>query len=1115
MYGQIEPSQDWYKLNYDDSSYVSILKRVDLYIEERWITKTSGTEPIGATGSDASYFRKWIDWKGEDIWLKVWEGYSGECFVNEQKVGEQNLYLSKYLKPGKNLIACYIQGPGRDGIMSYFYGNLITVSENQIAWSNNWVDWYLTEKPVNTGTEAKYYYCFNDKEHDYGCFWNSAWPWSSGETVFRKTFYLDSTNNSYLLVGTNLLDSSINNRDHFWCSVNGGQTDSNSLVGFDKNTHEKYNLKADISSKVKLGLNTITCRVSTYADPNPYQGGYKKFDMSFVQTPENPEIIGLKDYTIPIDDPTVTALVLGSGNTTVYAELLKGTRVIDKSEMDILLTGTGTVNLTLDVLKDSAALSNNNIWKYYNVNHLNPTPSSDWYKIDFNAELWEDVNMPTSAGGGPAFIRKIFYLERQIDLKLKAWDGYAGYCFINENRVDGQNIQIGQYLRAGENVIACSIWGPGRDGITTTFYGEPTPPPSYTILSNSLGDWFIVNSTESSILSLTGPGKYSVKITAVYNDYGISKTKDYNLEFVEPVPEYVPVNNPFVQSGGGGSESSNTNSSGSVPIVPLAVGLTGAAAIGAGYLATRPNKRYGKPSLGPGERLKTFWDNTAKEEKYYNEVRVPEIRKRQAEIEAIIKGFEEKARKKKEAEELEKITERMAWLNKAMLAGQLSTMQASKELRLMAGSPGIGVEAAGKLLNASAGLIEKAKRTKDDIERTSITPARPDLQINYARTKMADDLASGFIESWYETGKELVYDLPVGIYNWATTSKDRWGDIANGLGYIANSIGWAINNPSEAFDVGKGLLQETLEYCNESYKNVGKCHGEAVLFMGGWEGIVGKAGSIGKVADATKGWQTLIKEGKVLRLFGKDVEEASKLGLVRRVDGALITDFPNLLKVWKENPELVGKTIGSLQNIELLKALDNIAKWHPPEVYERVFNMAVKSKLAYSSDELYTSAHELNTIVNKLSSVEESARVGAALELKSFDTALAEGKRIKQVGGNFNGVPVDRIEILPDGKISLVEIKSVRAGEYFKGLDDMKKADRWIESKILPKIDEIAINTAEKKNVAQLRFEIPKDAADHILPDGKKFIEYLDDRIKDSIRTRRDVDFDIMIEIRE
>ncbi|MBI4015528.1 MAG: hypothetical protein HY362_02330 [Candidatus Aenigmarchaeota archaeon] len=736
-YGAINPGPDWNKLNYNDSSYVSVING------EGWTTKTSGTEPMGTTGSDSIYFRKWIDWSGQDLWLKSWDGYGGECFVNEQRVAEKHFYLSKYLKPGKNLIACYIIGPGMDGIMSTFYGNLITVSDNQIAWSNDWTDWYLTDRPVTTGTEGKYYYCYNGNCKETG-FWASAWPWSTGGgTAFKKSIYLSSTNNSYLLVGSNV------GTGGFWCSVNGDWTKPDSLVGFSQNTHEKYNLIADVSTKVKPGLNIVTCFISTYSEPNPYPKGFKKFDMNFVQLPVKSDITGLAEYSVPIDDATITALVSGSGNTTVYAELLKGTRSIDKIETDTVLAGTGTVKLTLDVSKDKAVQSSRNTWKYYVVNHLNPVPSSDWYKIGFDAESWGDTDMPTSAGGGPLFIRKILYLEKPIDIKLKAWEGYAGYCFVNENRVEGQNIQIGQYLRAGENVIACSIWGPGRDGITTTFYGEPVLPPTYTVLSNSFGDWFIVNSTESPILSLTEPKKYSVKITAVYNEYGISKSANYPIEFTE-TPIVLPITgNPFVQDTGSGGNT-GTSSSSSSSAIPLALGLTAVGAVGAGYVALN-GRKYGNSSAGPGERLKTFWNNIGKEEKYYNEIRLPEINKRQAEIESIIKGFQEQAKRKKEAEELEKVAQQVAWVNKLAGSGKLSTIEAAKEFRLLAGTAGIGAGASSALWQASSNLLEEQtvkppKNNQSYLYSTSSTTAVYDPYLEQGPTS-AEYLSSGI--NWF------------------------------------------------------------------------------------------------------------------------------------------------------------------------------------------------------------------------------------------------------------------------------------------------------------------------------------------------------------------------------
>ncbi|MBI4015536.1 MAG: hypothetical protein HY362_02370 [Candidatus Aenigmarchaeota archaeon] len=557
--GYMTPGPDWYKINYDDSSYSSGNCPGDSYTV--WVDRVGdGIKNIGITGSDPVYFRKTINWNGEDLWFRAWEGYAGTCYINDQKVDSQDIHLSDYLKTGINLVACSIWGKGADywnNKQAYFYGQFTPVSDSQLAWSNDWNHWFVNNRPIDTGTEAKFYFCYDYPEESYGCFENSAWPWANwGGTAFKKSFYISSTENSYLLLGTNIAD--IGSKDKFWCSVNGDWTGE--TVGFSQNTHEKYNLMADISSKVKPGINNINCWVSTYAEPNPRPGGFKKFDMSFVQ--KSLDILGLSSYSVTVEDPTITVLVNGAGNATVYAELF---------------------------------------------------------------ENGKSVALP---------------IEDTLDL-------------------DGQ--------------------------------------------------------TEVPLtLNINQTGKYSVKITAVYNEYGISKSKDYNLEITE-TPIVLPITgNPFVQDSGGGSNSAGTDSSSSA--IPLAAGLAGVAAVGVGYAALRNsnNRKYGNSSAGPGERLKTFWNNIGKEEKYYNEIRVPEIKKRQAEIESIIKGFQEQAKKKKEKEELEKVAEQVAWVNKLAGSGKLSTMEAAKELRVLSGSAGIGYENSQKLSSMSNKFLEIAEDNENN-----------------------------------------------------------------------------------------------------------------------------------------------------------------------------------------------------------------------------------------------------------------------------------------------------------------------------------------------------------------------------------------------------------------
>ncbi len=542
------PGADWYKLNYDEA-YSAGDCPGDPYT--KWVTATGdGTIPIRSTGSDPVYFRKWVSVSElTDLWLRAWEGNAGECYVNEQKATDNKIQLMNYLKPGNNLIACKIQGTGKakDNVFAYFYGQFIPVSDSQLAWSHDWKDWFVSERPTTSKTKVEYYYCYSSSSENYACFTNKVWPWPpdwNGEgVVFTKSFYLDSTENSYLLIGTDNIVA----EQYCWsngqcfntikCTLNG------SPIGFSENTHQTYNYIADISGKAKPGPNTVQCYYPNKNLP-PEVKDSKHFNLAFVQ--RHLDILGLSSYSVSIEYPTISILVNGNGEATVYAELLEnGKSIIEPVEDTVTLNGQVEVLLTLE------------------------------------------------------------------------------------------------------------------------------PPKT---------------------------GKYSVKVTAVYNEYGISRSQTYELEFTEPAP--VIISNPFVQSSGGGSGNSDTSSSGSIPIVPLTAGLAGAAAVGAGYAAVR---RYGKPSVGPQARLKEFQKTLEKEEEEYKRL-LPSIRAEVEELEKLKESFREQARKKKEAEELENIAEKVAWLNKLAGAGKLSTIEVSKELRVLAGTKGIGYENYVALNNASKEL---------------------------------------------------------------------------------------------------------------------------------------------------------------------------------------------------------------------------------------------------------------------------------------------------------------------------------------------------------------------------------------------------------------------------
>ncbi len=298
----------WFQPEYDDSWWNSII-------------------PPTVSGSDANLLRKKIYLeKPSDLWIRAWEGYSGYCYVNGNRIDGTYVHAGPYLKTGENLIACTIWGPGRDGITTTFYGDLVPVPDNYLTWSSG-SKWYTTKQPVTSATTyneepktASAYEC----EISAGgsvtrttCYYayEGVRPWMQGTTTLVKT--IDTNGKPWLLAG---VDTS------FSCSAN------NNPLTFSTNTHQKYNHKAPITE----GSSTVNCIL-------PKQE-HNRIDLGV--SPDL-QIIELTEYSVPFEDPTITVKLSGSGNVTVFADLFSGTEIVSKRKTNLTLNNQGLAKITM------------------------------------------------------------------------------------------------------------------------------------------------------------------------------------------------------------------------------------------------------------------------------------------------------------------------------------------------------------------------------------------------------------------------------------------------------------------------------------------------------------------------------------------------------------------------------------------------------------------------------------------------------------------------------------------------------------------------------------------------------------------------------------------------
>lgn len=329
------------------------------------------------------------------------------------------------------------------------------------------------------------------------------------------------------------------------------------------------------------------------------------------------------------------------------------------------------------------------------------------------------------------------------------------------------------------------------------------------------------------------------------------------------------------------------------------------------------------------------------------------------------------------------------------------------------------------------------------------------------------DFGYGFGKSLYNTAKGLVYDLPKAVYNWATTSKDHWGDIKNAGKFIANGVSWMAIHPAETGGMIKNLAQQAWNYCTGSFMNAGECTGEiAQLFVGG--GTVGTVSKIGKVAKVVEGVETITKAERALNVAGKAG------GIARKTETAT-----TVIKTIKVN---YGKRIG-----EIVEGIAKNSKYNNPEKLE---NLAKKIQALTKSDE-----------------------AGASMELRKLREAIKNGDEIYDI--NMRGkitkniIDIDRLGKEAKGAKYAAEVKSVTP----QMMQDAKSWKNWIRKDILDtgrKLSDAKKEIPELRDITKLKFELPTDSLKARLPDGTSFEKLLKEELKKSLKMDKP-DFEVVL----
>ena len=376
------------------------------------------------------------------------------------------------------------------------------------------------------------------------------------------------------------------------------------------------------------------------------------------------------------------------------------------------------------------------------------------------------------------------------------------------------------------------------------------------------------------------------------------------------------ISNPFVQdSGGGGAEDENSSAAGGAAL-PLAAGAVLAAGVGGIVLLSR-SPRTGKVITGVKEGLTDYGSGLLKRSKeildfiqeekngYWTKIWEDNERRNAAVLMAVEnnnrilaaqKYYEENkqsawaANQAQEAIDMLKsgkgeagwFVQRMEYLSEnagdkelsAQLAGLGMQIQSQLEARpAVVYTPELGksvaplVSAPAKaepkgILDSVMGFfgnaLNNAKKLVGGVmDAVGKVPLIGQPIVQAARGM--GEFAYGVGKSVYNTAKALVYDLPVGIYNWATTSKDHLGDIGNAVKFVADGIGWAVTHPAQAAEKAKELGQQVFNYCTGSAVNAGECAGEVALVLI----PASKLGSVGKIVKTRQAVSVLNGAAKV------------------------------------------------------------------------------------------------------------------------------------------------------------------------------------------------------------------------------------------------------------
>lgn len=338
-----------------------------------------------------------------------------------------------------------------------------------------------------------------------------------------------------------------------------------------------------------------------------------------------------------------------------------------------------------------------------------------------------------------------------------------------------------------------------------------------------------------------------------------------------------------------------------------------------------------------------------------------------------------------------------------------------------------------------------------------------------------EEFAYGLGKSVYNTVKGIVYDLPVGIYNWATTTTDPMGDIGRGIKYVADGAVWAVTHPAETANIVKDAATQAWTYCTSSAENAGECAGEvAQLFVGGGTvGAAAKAGRAAKIANIAEKGKVLegavkhqinrfISESVAKDLAGKYgervlelVEEAGKSAgrkLTKKEAEGIANTMNKALKVKKDDGgEALSRYLASKENpitnpndviFPRPKKVDVEAGRKTPDMitpkevvehtklsktadYSKIYN-----RIRDKSDQLSGTTGKMRTV---LVEVPKDSKIGLS-EIREFANDLYNPELRYMLSRGNTGSLIDKIVIVKQGG-PLIEI-----GTSFNPFSNLKSA---------------------------------------------------------------------------